>query len=100
MRLYNKIMRPKAYSEALVRLCQVAALLFAVMGVSRAQQKEQPVQLSEFEVATTQDTVYVVNNTATGFKTNQSLMKIPQSVTVLTRDLIDDVGAIPSDLLH
>lgn len=61
---------------------------------------EKVVTLSKFEVTTTQDTGYVANNTASGLKTNESLMKIPQSVTVITRDLIDDVGAVnTSDLL-
>ena len=58
--------------------------------------KEQVLQLSKFEVNTTQDKGYVANNAATGFKTNQALIKIPQSVTVVTRDLIDDIGATKS----
>ncbi|MDZ4798271.1 MAG: TonB-dependent receptor [Bryobacteraceae bacterium] len=62
---------------------------------------ESRVNLSRFEVTTTQDTGYVANNAVSGFKTNQSLMKIPQSISVLTRDLIDDVGAVnTSDLLQ
>jgi len=43
--------------------------------------KDQVVNLSKFEVITTQDKGYVANNTATGFKTNEELIKIPQSVT-------------------
>lgn len=49
--------------------------------------------LSKFEVSTTQGKGYVATNAATGFKTNQELIKISQSVTVVTRDLIDDIGA-------
>lgn len=57
--------------------------------------------LSKFEVSTTQGKGYVATNSATGFKTNQELIKIPQSVTVVTRDLIDDIGATKtSDVLQ
>lgn len=67
---------------------------------TEAKDKEV-LQLTKFEVNTTRDTGYVANNTATGFKTNQELIKIPQSVTVVTRDLIDDIGAIKtSDVLQ
>lgn len=62
---------------------------------------EPVLNLSRFEVTTTQDKGYVANNAASGLKTNQELLKIPQSVTIITRDLIDDVGAInTSDLLQ
>jgi len=50
------------------------------------------VVLSQFEVSTTQDKGYVTTNAATGFKTNQPLLNIPQAITVVTRDLIDDIG--------
>jgi iron complex outermembrane receptor protein len=63
--------------------------------------KSEVVTLSKFEVVTTQGKGYVANNTATGFKTNEELIKIPQSVTVVTRDLIDDIGATKtSDVLQ
>src|SRR4051812_28759535 len=62
--------------------------------------KEPLLSLSKFEVTTTQDKGYVANNAATGLKTHQELIKIPQSVTVVTRDLIDDIGATKtSDIL-
>ena len=61
---------------------------------------EEVVKLSKFEVVTTQGTGYIANNTATGFKTNQQLIQIPQFVQVLTRDLITDIGATKtSDVL-
>lgn len=61
---------------------------------------EEVIQMSRFEVVTTQGTGYIANNTATGFKTNQELIQIPQFVQVLTRDLITDIGATKtSDVL-
>ncbi len=63
--------------------------------------KEEAIVISRFEVSTTQGKGYVATNSATGFKTNQELIKIPQSVTVVTRDLIDDIGATKtSDVLQ
>jgi len=59
------------------------------------------VVLSKFEVITTQGKGYVSSNAATGFKTNQELMKIPQAVTVVTQDLIQDIGSTnSSDILQ
>jgi iron complex outermembrane receptor protein len=59
------------------------------------------VELSHFEVTTTQDKGYVTTNAATGFKTNQPLLSIPQAITVVTRDLIEDIGyAQSSDALQ
>lgn len=91
------------------RACQIVTALVAVSVSAIAQtapsaasgQKEEVVALSKFEVSTTQGKGYVATNAATGFKTNQELIKIPQSVTVVTRDLIDDIGATKtSDVLQ
>ena len=72
----------------------------AQVAADAAPAKQPVLELSKFEVTTTQDKGYVANNAATGFKTNQALIKIPQSVTVVTRDLIEDIGATrTSDVL-
>jgi len=78
-----------------------ASVPVAAQVAADATPAKQPVlELSKFEVTTTQDKGYVANNAATGFKTNQALIKIPQSVTVVTRDLIEDIGATrTSDVL-
>jgi len=66
-----------------------------------ATKADEIVQLSSFEVVTTQDKGYVTTNAATGFKTNQPLLSIPQAITVVTRDLIEDIGfAQSSDALQ
>ncbi|MEO7599645.1 MAG: TonB-dependent receptor plug domain-containing protein, partial [Opitutus sp.] len=57
---------------------------------------DQPVIMSKFEVSSTQGKGYTSSNAATGFKTNESLLQIPQAVTLVTRDLIDDIGAVES----
>jgi len=53
---------------------------------------EQVVQMSAFEVTTTQGHGYTSTNAASALKTNQSLMDIPQSILVVSRDLISDLG--------
>ena len=100
-------MNPNA--AILKRMFVACAAIFAASVSAYAQAAAEPaapakepvLTLSKFEVTTTQDKGYVANNAATGFKTNQELMKIPQSVTVITRDLIDDIGAtMTSDVLQ
>ena len=102
----NQIPRRSAFGR---RACQIVTALAAVSVSANAQTtpatssapKEEVVALSKFEVSTTQGKGYVATNAATGFKTNQELIKIPQSVTVVTRDLIDDIGATKtSDVLQ
>ena len=53
---------------------------------------EQIVEMSQFEVTTTQGHGYVSTNAATGFKTDEALMNLPQADIVVTSDLIKDVG--------
>jgi iron complex outermembrane receptor protein len=48
-------------------------------------------KLSTFEVKTTQGTGYRSTNTATGTKSAKPLIDIPSSVTIVTRDFIDDM---------
>lgn len=60
----------------------------------KAARKDEPLLLSKFEVTSTQGRGYTSNNAATGFKTNEELMRIPQAVTLVTRDLINDIGAV------
>lgn len=49
------------------------------------------VQLSVYRVISSQDQGYLATS-ATPFKTRQDLADLPQSITVVTRDLIDDIG--------
>ncbi len=89
------------YAALLVAAVPLLAQSTASSTSTATAAKEEAVMLSRFEVGTTQGKGYVATNSATGFKTNQELIKIPQSVTVVTRDLIDDIGATKtSDVLQ
>ena len=56
-----------------------------------AANSDQVVQMSQFVVQTTQGMGYVDANSVSGFKTNQSLLDIPQAELVLTQDFIKDI---------
>jgi iron complex outermembrane receptor protein len=77
------------------------AAIFSLTRTTHAQTVPEPlpddrVILSPFEVASTRSKGYTSSNAATGFKTNQVLLQIPQAVTLVTRDLIEDIGAVDS----
>lgn len=62
---------------------------------------DEPVKLEAFEVVMTQDKGYHSPYSGSALKTNEEIMKIPQSVTVLTRDMIDDIASFDlSDMLN
>ena len=50
------------------------------------------VQMSRFEVTTTQGKGYTATNSVGGFKTSEKLLDIPQVDLVVTRDLMNDIG--------
>jgi iron complex outermembrane receptor protein len=57
-----------------------------------ANPDNQVVQMSSFEVTSTQGKGYVSSNAARGFKTDQSLLEIPQTDIVMTNDLLEDLS--------
>ena len=85
----------------------VAALLASVVGISALEAQtarapassssstkdDQPVQLEAFEVIMTQDKGYHSPYSGNALRTNEEIMKVPQSITVLTRDMIDDIAS-------
>ena len=74
-----------AYLAASASLGAQTAPVPAEPDTTTTEKKSETVQLSKFEVNTTQDTGYVANNTASALKTNEQLIRIPQAVTVVTR---------------
>jgi outer membrane receptor protein involved in Fe transport len=55
---------------------------------------DQPVVLSEFRVDTTKDRGYVATNSTTGTRLNLEIKAIPLPIEVITREFIDDIGAV------
>jgi len=61
---------------------------------SANERGEETITLTAFEVTSTMGRGYTSSNAATGFKTNEVLLKIPQAVSVVTRDFMDDIGSV------
>ena len=59
---------------------------------AQASDNDQIVKMSALEVVTTQGHGYVSTNAAEGFKSNESLLDIPQAGVVITADLINDLN--------
>ena len=67
----------------------------------QAESAGEVVQMSQFEVTTTQGAGYVASNSARGMKTDQPLLDIPQADIVVTSDFINDTGYVnSSDVLR
>jgi iron complex outermembrane receptor protein len=56
--------------------------------------KDQPIVLGEFRVDTTKDRGYVATNSTTGTRLNISIKELPMPVEIITREFIDDIGAV------
>ena len=84
------------------RSCLSGFLLFAITCSSLTAQSLAPaakptaddeiVTLPAFNVTNTQGKGYVANDAVTGLKSRQLLIDIPQSVQVVPRDIIEDLG--------
>jgi len=77
-----------------------AWLALAAPSIQTTQAADEPANvpedvltLSVFRVSSTQDTGYSTSNSGAAFRTNQKIMDIPQAIQVVTRDMIEDVGA-------
>jgi len=69
-----------------------AALAQAPADSADSTGHDQVIHMSQFEVTTTQGHGYVSTNAASGFKTDEPLMDIPQVDVVVTRDLLDNLN--------
>ncbi len=55
---------------------------------------DEPLMLSAFRVDTTKDRGYVATNATTGTRLNMEIKNIPMPIEVITREFIDDIGAV------
>ena len=56
--------------------------------------KEEAVLLKEFRVDTSKDRGYLATNATTGTRLNMASKDIPLPIEVITREFIDDIGAV------
>ena len=79
----------------------LAINLHVPASVRTANEDPRVVQLNPFEVAGTVYRGYVASRTFAGGKTVLSLGDVPQTLQVVTRDIMDDTGAIdPNEVLN
>jgi iron complex outermembrane receptor protein len=71
----------------------VAPLATTASAASPVPAADQTVMLTAFEVASTRDSGYRATNSVSGTRVNVKLMDVPQTISVLTSDFIQDIGA-------
>ena len=59
-----------------------------------AVDKEEVVRLSPFEVRSGTNQGYIASDTMSGSRVASKIFDVPASVSVITRDLLDDMGAV------
>ena len=96
MTKYPRLVELKKVTVAGAAFVAASLASYAQTTTPAPEKKDDTVVLSAFQVVSTQGKGYTSSNSATGFKTNEDLLKIPQAVTLVTRDLIDDIGAVDS----
>lgn len=77
------------------RFCLFSLLAGSVLlPFAFAGSPSQVVTLDEFKVTDRHDSPYKAATAITGTKTDTPLLHVPQSIQVITRDLIEDLGAV------
>ncbi len=66
----------------------------AVDAQTAAPKEDATVLLSPFEVRTDKDTGYIATNTLAGSRLNTRLVDTPASISVMTKDFLNDIGAL------
>lgn len=61
-------------------------------------ENDEPIVLSAFTVSSTQGKGYVANDAVAGLKSQQKLIDIPQSIQIVPRDVIEDLGQFNSSI--
>lgn len=79
------------FVASVVSAFAVVPLLAQIAPAASDPAKDKVIELSVYRVSATQDAGYIAKS-ATPFKTKQQIVDIPQAITLVTRDLIDDIG--------
>ena len=79
----------------------LAALIVTSSGpsalIAQSESEEQVYELSPFEVDESNSLTYLAQESVSGTRISIPLTRIPQKITTLTKDLLDDVNAFGSD---
>ena len=96
---YPRALRPCFSAVAKLLFCIACILIDSALYAQTASNTEEAkpaadkaaLQLSKFEVTSTRDRGFIYNNSVGAFRTNQSLMDIPQIDIVVTRDMLNAI---------
>ena len=88
-----------------LRTAAIAALLFSALlhaqssappaaSAAKAARADEPVILSVFEVTAESDRGYAASTAMSGTRTNEKLENLPNAISVMTADLLADLGAL------
>ena len=80
-------------TPAVAALALASALDGATTPATPPPNKDEPVELSPFVVTDVTETGYAATNALEGSRLNTALRDIPGSMSVFTKDLLDDLGA-------
>ncbi|MEZ5277982.1 MAG: TonB-dependent receptor [Opitutaceae bacterium] len=83
---------PTPRTSLIALISSIAALTATAQQVNPGSREEEIIELPAFEVESTYGTGYISHQALSGFKTRKSLLEIPQAITIVPRDLIDDVA--------
>src|SRR5688572_25235702 len=89
------------YATTVAAVVPLLAQTPAHKPIPSSGEEDLPIKLDAFEVVTTQDRGYNATNAGNAMKTGEELMQIPQSVSIITRDMINDIASFnTSDTLN
>jgi outer membrane receptor protein involved in Fe transport len=83
-----------AFAAAMLALTFRPALPAQALAPAAPGSDPAPVTLSPFEVRTDKDTGYTATSTLAGSRLNTDLRDTPASISVFTREFLDDIGAL------
>ncbi len=85
---------PLALLSALFAIISAPAQTAPAEANNPAPAKDEVLLLAEFRVDTSKDRGYLATNATTGTRLNMAIKDIPMPIEVITREFIDDIGAV------
>ena len=93
LQFYNRFASVSFRTSATVLLAIVlSSVTINAADENKKAESDDPIQLSTFSVKENAYRGYVASSTLIGGKTAQAIVDVPQTVNVITRDLLDDMG--------
>src|SRR5437879_3501915 len=75
-----------------LRLAAQTAPAAPATGATKAAADSDPITLSVFEVTSDKDRGYAASSALTGTRTNEKLENLPNSISVMTHDFLEDLA--------